>query len=158
MMKDLRKIFSTLILSVVLFLTLLFTSSVTANAAIAPDEAQNIMRDANSLQEAGQKLREADSSEKLRKNEALNTAKEVRKNRPAIDAKGNTIEEAKKDLKGIAENVKEKLNLDEPLAPSTKEFLGTRQETVEPNGKILVKEKPGYYQRDRQTKVFEEEK
>ncbi|BAU15500.1 hypothetical protein LEP3755_60590 [Leptolyngbya sp. NIES-3755] len=157
-MKDLRKILSTLVLSVVLFLTLLFTSSVTATAAIAPDEAQNIMRDAGSLQEAGQKLREADSSEKLRNNEALNTAKEVRKDRPAINAKGDTIKEAKEGLKGIAENVKEKLNLDEPLAPSTKEFLGKREEVVEPNGKVLVKEKPGYYQRDRQTKVFEEER
>lgn len=157
-MKELRKILSTLILSVVLFLTLLFTATVSANAAIAPDEAQNIMRDAGSLQEAGQKLREADSSEKLRNHETLNTAKEVRKDRPAIDAKGNTIKEAKEGLKGIAENVKEKLNLDEPLAPSTKEFLGKRQETVEPNGKILVKEEPGYYQRNRQTRVFEEEK
>jgi biopolymer transport protein ExbB/TolQ len=157
-MKDLRKILSTLMLSVVLFLTLLFSSSVAAIAAIAPDEAQNIMRDASSLQEAGQKLREADSSEKLRNNEALNTAKEVRKDRPAIDAKGNTIEEAKEGFKGFAENVKEKLNLDEPLPPSTKEFFGKREETVEPGGKVLVKEEPGYYQRERQTQVFEEEK
>lgn len=125
-MKDLRKIFSTLILSVVLFLTLLFTVTVSANAAIAPDEAQNIMRDAGSLQEAGQKLRQADSSAKLRNNEALNTAEEVRKGMPAIDAKGNTIEEAKEGLKEFAENVKEKLNLDEPLPEGTKEFLGKR--------------------------------
>lgn len=156
-MNYLRKIFSTIILSVVLSLTLFL---VPAQAAIAPQEAQNIMRDANSLQEAGQKLREADSSEKLRNNEALNTAKGVRKGNPAIDAKGNTnpIEEIKEGIKDAAENVKEKLNLDEPLAPSTKEFLGKRQETVEPNGKVLVKEEPGYYQRGRETKVFEEER
>lgn len=129
-MNNLRKLFSTLILSVVLFLTLLFNFSGVANAAIAPDEAQNIMRDAGSLQEAGQKLREADSSEKLRNNEALNTAKEVRKDRPAIDAKGNTIEEAKEGLKGVVENVKEKLNLDEPIPEATKEFLDNPTKTV----------------------------
>ncbi|MBW4441050.1 MAG: hypothetical protein KME10_07430 [Plectolyngbya sp. WJT66-NPBG17] len=159
-MKNLRKIFSSLILSVVLSFTLFFTN--TAIAAITPDEAKGIMSDSSSMQEAGQKLREADSSEKLRNHETLNTKKEVRdrKNQPAIDTKGNTdpVQEVKEDLKGIAENVKEKLNLDEPLAPSTKEFLGKRQETAEPNGKILVKEEPGFYQRNRQTRVFEEEK
>lgn len=130
MMKNLRKIFSTLVLSIVLSLTLLFSSSVTANAAIAPDEAQTIMRDANSLQEAGQKLREADSSEKLRNNEALNTAKEVRKDRPAIDAKGNPIEETKEGLKGVVENVKEKLNLNEPIPEETKEFFANPTKTL----------------------------
>lgn len=161
-MKTLRKILSTLTLSVVLSLTLFFTHSVPAVAAITPDEAKGIMRDSGSMQEAGQKLREADSSEKLRNHETLNTAKEVRdrKNQPAIDAKGNAnpIQEIKQDLKGAAENVKEKLNLDEPLAPSTKEFLGKRQETVEPNGKVMVQEEPGFHQRNRQTRVFEEEK
>ncbi|MBD1844616.1 hypothetical protein H6F89_14680 [Cyanobacteria bacterium FACHB-63] len=132
-MNYLRKIFSTVILSVLLSLTLL---SVPAHAAIAPQEAQNIMRDANSLQEAGQKLREADSSEKLRNNEALNTAKEVRKGSPAIDAKGNTdpVGETKEGLKGIVENVKDKLNLDEPLPPATKEFLHDPQSKV-PEGR-----------------------
>lgn len=161
-MNTVRKIFSTAILSAILSLSLFFTPSVPAFAAITPDEAKGIMRDSDSLQEAGQKLREADSSAKLRKGETLDTAKEVRerKGQPAIDAKGQTnlLQEAKEDIKGIGENVKEKLNLDEPLAPSTKEFLGKRQEVAEPNGKILVKEEPGYYQRDRQTKVFEEEK
>lgn len=132
-MNYLRKIFSTVILTVVLSLTLL---SVPAQAAIAPQEAQNIMRDAGSLQEAGQKLREADSSEKLRNNEVLNTAKEVRKGSPAIDAKGkiDPVGETKEGLKGIVENVKDKLNLDEPLPPATKEFLQDPTSTV-PEGR-----------------------
>jgi len=161
-MNYLRKIFSTVVLSLVLSLTLFLGNSVPAYAAITPDEAKGIIRDSNSIQEAGEKLREADSSAKLRNNEELNTAKEVRerKNQPAIDAKGkpDPIAETKQGLKGIAENVKEKLNLDEPLAPSTKEFLGKRQEIAEPNGKVLVHEEPGYYQRNRQPKVFEEER
>ena len=160
-MNTLPKIFLTVILSAILSLSLFITPSIPAFAAITPDEAKGIMRDSDSLQEAGQKLREADSSAKLRKSEGLDTAKEVRdrKGEPAIDAKGKTdiIEETKENIKGIAENVKEKLNLDEPLAPSTKEFLGKRQEIAEPDGKVLVKEEPGYYQRDRQPKVFEQE-
>jgi len=114
----------------ILSLTLFLTNSVPAFAAITPDEAKGIIRDSNSIQEAGEKLREADSSAKLRNHEELNTAKEVRegKNQPAIDAKGraNSIGEAKQGLKGIAENVKEKLNLDEPIPEETKEFFGKR--------------------------------
>lgn len=129
-MKNLRKICSTVILSVVLSLTLFFANSVPAIAAITPDEAKGIIRDSNSIQEAGEKLREADSAAKVRNGEELDTAKEVRerKNQPAIDAKGNTnpTGETKEGLKGIAENIKEKLNLDEPIPEETKEFFGKR--------------------------------
>ncbi len=160
-MNYLHKSFSIVALSMILSFSLFFATGSPVHAAITPDEAKGIMRDSNSIQEAGEKLREADSSAKLRRGEELDTAKEVRdrKNQPAIDAKGRTdlVEETKDNLKGIAENVKEKLNLDEPLAPSTKEFLGKRQEITKPDGKVLVREEPGYYQRDRQAQFFEED-
>ncbi|HTL87939.1 MAG TPA: hypothetical protein VL134_00970 [Leptolyngbya sp.] len=152
-MNALRKIFSTVILSAILSLALFLVPSIPAFAAITPDEAKGIIRDSDSIQAAGEKLREADSAAKVRQGYELDTAKEVRdrKGQPAIDAKGQAdlIKETKSDLKGMVENVKEKLNLDEPLAPSTQEFLGIREETAAPDGKVLVREKPGYYQRDR---------
>ncbi|MBW4569601.1 MAG: hypothetical protein KME31_16710 [Tolypothrix carrinoi HA7290-LM1] len=42
------------------------------------------------------------------------------------------VDNAKNNLKGIGENVREKLNLDEPLPQSTKEFLNSTKEKVDP--------------------------
>lgn len=130
-MNYLRKIFTTVILSVVLSFSLFLIPS-PAQAAITPDEAKGIIRDSDSIQEAGEKLREADSSAKVRNGYELDTKKEVRerKNQPAIDAKGNSdpVGETKEGLKGIAENIKEKLNLDEPIPEETKEFFGVKGE------------------------------
>ncbi|MGI2902147.1 hypothetical protein [Tolypothrix sp. VBCCA 56010] len=41
------------------------------------------------------------------------------------------IDNAKKNLKGIGENVRDKLNLDEPLPQSTKEFLNSTKEKAD---------------------------
>ena len=43
--------------------------------------------------------------------------------KPAKNTKGT--------LEGVAENIKEKLNLDQPIYPGTKEFLNDVQDTVE---------------------------
>lgn len=162
-MTQLHKLLTTVVLSVVLFVGFLFAPSLNAvHAAITPDEAKGIIRDSNSLKEAGENLREADSAAKVRQGFELDTAKEVRdrKGETAVPVKNKDglIEQAEEKIKETAENVKEKLNLDEPLAPSTKEFLGKRKEVKEPDGKVVVEEKPGYYQRDRQTEVFVEDK
>ncbi|NEU74205.1 hypothetical protein PI95_016965 [Hassallia byssoidea VB512170] len=42
------------------------------------------------------------------------------------------VDNAKNNLKDIGENVREKLNLDEPLPESTKEFLDSIKEKAEP--------------------------
>jgi len=55
----------------------------------------------------------------------------------AIDKK-NPLEQVKQNLKETAENVKEKLNLDEPLDPGTKEVLNSAQENVEKTVKPLT--------------------
>ncbi len=161
-MIQLRKIFSTLILSVVLFVGVLVAAPVVSSvAAILPNEAQDIINQSGSVQEAGDRLKLADSSEKVRNRETLNTAKEItdRINQQGEqrDTRDRLISTTENKLKDAVENVKEKLNLDEPLAPSTKEFLGKRQEEIESNGDVVVREEPGYYQRNRQSREFVEE-
>jgi len=60
--------------------------------------------------------------------------------------KNNPLEQAKQNLKETAENVKEKLNLDEPLDPGTKEVLNSAQENVEKAVKPLTGKEKGTYQ------------
>jgi hypothetical protein len=155
----LRKFFSTVVFSLVLFVGFCLTTNIAAHAAVTPDEAKGIIQNSDSMMNAGEKLREADSAAKVRGGQALDTAKEVRRGMPGIDAKGgDPLGRTEEKLKDVAENVKEKLNLDEPLAPSTKKFLGKREEVETSNGEVQVKEEPGYYQRNRQTQVYTEEK
>lgn len=53
------------------------------------------------------------------------------------------IDNTKNNLKDIGDNVREKLNLDEPLPESTKEFLNSSEkEVVNP----ITKKNKGYYQ------------
>lgn len=160
-MNQLRKILSTLLLSVILFAGILAASPVLSSvAAILPDEAQDIIKQSDSVQEAGDRLRAGDSYQKVKNRETLNTAKEVtdRVNKGnQRDNRDVLISSTENKLKEAVENVKEKLNLDEPLAPSTKEFLGKRQEEIESNGDVVVREEPGYYQRNRQSREFVEE-
>ncbi|MBF2029607.1 MAG: YtxH domain-containing protein [Oscillatoriales cyanobacterium C42_A2020_001] len=46
------------------------------------------------------------------------------------DTNGNLIENTREKLKETAENVREKLNLDEPISPSTKEFAHDVKEKI----------------------------
>jgi hypothetical protein len=147
-MKLLRKFFSTIVLSLML---LIGFSNVAAHAALTPDEAKGVIRDSGSMMEAAERLREADSTAEVRQQYKFDGENK-------IHTAQDPIAKTQDKLKGAVENVKEKLNLDEPLAPSTKKFLGKRDEIGESNGRTVVQEEPGYYQRDRQTQVFTEEK
>jgi hypothetical protein len=49
------------------------------------------------------------------------------------------VDNAKKNLKDIGENIREKLNLDEPLPESTKEFLNSSENKVDEVVKIIAK-------------------
>ncbi|MFH7025982.1 MAG: DUF6658 family protein [Heteroscytonema crispum UTEX LB 1556] len=55
-------------------------------------------------------------------------------------------ENAKSGLKGAVENIKEKLNLDEPVPQSTKDFLNSTEKRVENAVKPITGEDKGYYQ------------
>ena len=55
------------------------------------------------------------------------------------------VDNAKNNLKGIGENVREKLNLDEPLPESTKEFLNSSKNKVDEVVNPITKESRGYY-------------
>lgn len=161
-MKLLAKAFSTLILSVALFIGFLFANQMTPDglAAIAPQEAYDIIQESGSVKEAGERLKAGDSFDNVRDHKALDTAKEIRERNHQqareTSQRDELIDTAQNKIQDAVENVKEKLNLDEPLAPSTKEFLGKREETIKPNGDVIVREKPGYYQRDRHTQTFVE--
>ncbi|MBW4537698.1 MAG: hypothetical protein KME43_00985 [Myxacorys chilensis ATA2-1-KO14] len=115
-MTQLRRTLIVLLTSVFLFVGILFSTSAYSLAAITPSEAKDIIRESNSPQEAGAKLRASDSSEKLRNHETLNTAKEVRERVEAgkPDRRDPLISNTQNKLEEIVGNVKEKLHLDEP--------------------------------------------
>jgi hypothetical protein len=50
------------------------------------------------------------------------------------------------NVKSAADNIREKLNLDEPLPQSTKNFLQSTKEKVEDTVKPVIGKKEGYYQ------------
>ncbi len=56
------------------------------------------------------------------------------------------VENSKNSLKSTADNIREKLNLDEPLPRSTKEFLKSTEEKVEETVKPITGKREGYYQ------------
>jgi Tfp pilus assembly protein PilO len=62
------------------------------------------------------------------------------------------VDNAKSNLKDIGENVREKLNLDEPLPESTKEFLNSTQNKLEDTIEPITGKKQGYYQDNIQAK------
>ncbi|WP_414550482.1 hypothetical protein [Anabaena sp. CCY 0017] len=59
------------------------------------------------------------------------------------------IDNAQKNLKETAENVREKLNLDEPTPRATKEFLDSVQTQVEDTVEPITGTRHGYYQENR---------
>ncbi|MEO3707087.1 hypothetical protein [Trichormus azollae] len=56
------------------------------------------------------------------------------------------LENAQERLKETTENVREKLNLDEPISDSTKDFLQDVQTNIEKTVKPITGGKRGYYQ------------
>jgi len=56
------------------------------------------------------------------------------------------VESAKNSLKETADNVREKLNLDEPLPRSTKKFLKSTEERVEKAVEPVTGTRQAYYQ------------
>jgi hypothetical protein len=59
------------------------------------------------------------------------------------------VENPQKKLKATTENVKEKLNLDEPIPKATKEFLDSAQTKVEETVEPITRTRHGYYQENR---------
>lgn len=123
------KSLATLLSSILLFVGLLFSSPATfqAMAAVTPDAAKQVIKEAGSAQEAAQNLKALDSSEILKNHGTLDTTKDVLKtsaqNRVTDHPKGDPlISSVEEKFKETAETVKEKLNLDEPIPESTKKF------------------------------------
>jgi hypothetical protein len=56
------------------------------------------------------------------------------------------VRNAQSGLKGAADNIREKLNLDEPVPQSTKEFLRNTERRTEKAVRPLTKTREGYYQ------------
>lgn len=54
-----------------------------------------------------------------------------------------------KNLKDIGENIREKLNLDEPLPESTKEFLNSSENKVDKVVSLITRESRGYYEENK---------
>ncbi len=60
------------------------------------------------------------------------------------------VNQAQKNLKETAENVREKLNLDEPTPKATKEFFQGVQDQVEETVEPITGTRRGYYSRNHQ--------
>jgi hypothetical protein len=56
------------------------------------------------------------------------------------------VKNAQSNLKGAVDNVREKLNLDEPIPQSTKRFFKSAERRTERTVEPLVKTPEGYYQ------------
>ncbi len=120
---------TTLLVSILFFVGLLFSSPATfqAVAAVTPDAAKQVIKEADSAQEAARNLKALDSSDILKNHGTLDTTKDVLKtsaqDRVTDQPKGAPlVSSAEEKIKEAAENVKEKLNLNEPIPESTKKF------------------------------------
>ncbi|MEC4819191.1 MAG: hypothetical protein SAK29_38855, partial [Scytonema sp. PMC 1069.18] len=67
-------------------------------------------------------------------------------NRNNINNSNNLARDTNNPLKGAADNIREKLNLDEPLPRSTKEFLRSTERRVENTVDPVTGTRKGYYQ------------
>jgi hypothetical protein len=55
-----------------------------------------------------------------------------------IQNDNDLVEQSRRNLKDTADNVREKLNLDQPIYPGTKEFLNDVQESVKDVTKVVT--------------------
>ncbi|MDB9373138.1 hypothetical protein [Nodularia sphaerocarpa] len=67
----------------------------------------------------------------------------------ALMKNDSPLDNAQKNLKETAENVREKLNLDQPTPKATKEFLDSVQTQVEDTVEPITGTRHGYYQENR---------
>jgi hypothetical protein len=130
------RIVTTLLASVVLFVGMLFsTSEVKAFAAVTPQGAKEVIEQSSSIHDAGEKLKALDSSEKVRNHQTLDTTKDVyhgdNEGTSVSDRRDQLVNNTGSKIKDFAETVKEKLNLNEPIPDSTKEFLNDVENTVD---------------------------
>lgn len=66
--------------------------------------------------------------------------------RDRLENDNKLVERSRNNLKDTADNVREKLNLDEPVALGTKDFLKSAQKKVEETVKPLTGNEKGTYQ------------
>lgn len=66
---------------------------------------------------------------------------------PEYAGKG-TVNSVKETVKNATENVVEKLNLNEPLPPSTKKFLNQVEDSLGQNGTPTTGNQEGYFDKD----------
>lgn len=123
-----------------------------------PDGTGNINKGNNLVEKAGKNLKKTadDVREKLNEGVLRSSSDTVTTPEGAYykavpddtvnTSNKNLFEKAAESLKETAENVKEKLNLDEPVPESTKEFLRSTEERVEDTVEPITGTKKGYYQ------------
>ena len=131
-MIKLRRVFTAIVATVLLFCGTAFVSN--------PAMAKSLAPEASSYLVAGNY--NADSWGKL---------PTTSNNKPAVGDRGNTssksyidldnsqMDNAQNNLKSTADNVREKMNLDEPVYPGTKDFIGDVKESVN-NAVVGVKD------------------
>lgn len=122
-MIKLRRVFTAIVATVLLFCGTAFVSN--------PAMAKSLTPEASSYQVAGNF--DADSWDKLPTTSNNKPAVGTRTNtgsKSYIDLDNSQVDNAQNNLKSAADNVREKLNLDEPIYPGTKDFLGDVKDSV----------------------------
>ena len=135
------------VISVVLVAIALLVNLVSAPASFAapltPEAAKYVIKKSDSAAEAGERLQaQAKDYKQELKEDSNYTAKAV----------GKAAEDSKNGLEKAVDTVVEKLNLNEPLPESTKEFLGEVEENVDKVVEPVVEGKPGFFKVDRTQK------
>lgn len=116
-MIKLRQFFTAIVATVLLFCGTAFVSN--------PAMAKTLTPEAAAYQVAGNYS--ADSWDKLPTTSENKPAVDTRSkanSKSYIDLDNAQVDNAQNNLKSAADNVREKLNLDQPLYPGTKEFIG----------------------------------
>lgn len=110
-------------------------------APLTPEAAQYEINSVKSPQQAGAELKQRAQDYKAELKEDARYTKDVAK---------DVTEGTQSKLEQAFETVKEKLNLDEPLPESTKEFLGDVEEKVDETVAPITGERPGYFKYERE--------
>lgn len=180
-MSTLRKALRILLVSVVLFIGILFSDSALDNSLknqamakpMTPEAAQYEIDQANSPEEAANKIKneaqaykkELDDDTHYTNQAVKRVAKETQNNLNqtanrlgektreasdrASDASDNLVDNTQSKLKELGDTVRERLNLDEPIPQSTRDFLGDVEQRVDQTVDPIIGNNPGYYKVDR---------
>ncbi|HEY9698962.1 MAG TPA: hypothetical protein V6D10_16985 [Trichocoleus sp.] len=126
-MIKLRQFFTAIVATVLLFCGAAFVSSPAMAKALTPEAAAYQVAGNYSADSWGKLPTTSENKPNVDTRSQTNSKAN---SKSYIDLDNAQVDNAQNNLKSAADNVREKLNLDQPLYPGTKEFIGDVQESV----------------------------